>query len=73
MVFVLTQLHFGQRSSLPAKFDCPVARQKFLFLDIAHDYETGLLKGSYPTLVYEKELLFCDDAGNTTGSSLVLY
>ena len=26
-----------------AKFDCPVAYQKFLLLVTAHDYETGLL------------------------------
>ena len=31
-----------QSSILSAKFDCPVACQKFLLLASAHDRETGL-------------------------------
>ena len=35
-----------QSSILPAKFDCPVARQNFLVYATAHDCETGF----FPTL-----------------------
>ena len=44
LVSVLTQLHFGQWSSLP--FCLPsliVARQDFSFLTTGHDYEIGVL------------------------------
>ena len=33
-----------QSSILPAKFDCPVASQNFLFIATAHDCETGFLR-----------------------------
>ena len=54
LVLVLTQLHFGQWSSLPAKFDCPVARQSFSLLATAHDSETSLqcLAKTHPSYCY---------------------
>ena len=54
LVFVLTQLHFGQWTRLlflTAKFDCPVTRQNVSLLATAHDCETGLLSVIWPVIV----------------------
>ena len=47
LVFILTQLHFVQWSSLPilfAKFECPVGCQNVSLLATVNDCEIGLIQ-----------------------------